>query len=87
MLENTIKSGMLGQLTQVMEAVNNKSPQKTKIMMMAQTQGYQESDYRTDIPLREPLDPEYRLNRKLAKQIYNKERNEKVKMHKELIEI
>ena len=35
MLENTIKSGMLGQLTQVMEAVNNKSPQKTKIMMMA----------------------------------------------------
>jgi 2-succinyl-5-enolpyruvyl-6-hydroxy-3-cyclohexene-1-carboxylate synthase len=31
-----------------------------------------------DIPLREPLDPEYRNNRKLAKQIYNKERKEMV---------
>ena len=36
-----------------------------------------------DIPLREPLDPEYRLNRKLAKQIYNKERQEKVSANKE----
>ena len=35
-----------------------------------------------DIPLREPLDPEYRLNRKLAKQIYNKERVDRVQQHK-----
>jgi hypothetical protein len=41
------------------------------------------SDSRCDIPLREPLDPEYRLNRKLAKQIYNKERLERVQQHKE----
>ena len=33
--------------------------------------------------MREPLDPEYRLNRKLAKQIYNKEKNERVAKHKE----
>lgn len=44
---------------------------------------YSGSDSRLDIPLREPLDPEYRLNRKLAKQIYNKEKEEKVHRHKE----
>ena len=36
---------------------------------------YNGSDSKIDIPLREPLDTEYRLNRKLAKQIYNKERD------------
>ena len=40
-----------------------------------------------DIPLREPLDPEYRLNRKLAKQIYNKEKEEKVHRHKEELQL
>ena len=44
---------------------------------------YSGSDSRLDIPLREPLDPEYRLNRKLAKQIYIKEKEEKVHRHKE----
>ncbi len=43
---------------------------------------YQGSESRIDIPLREPLDPEYRLNRKLAKQIYNTERTQKVMEHK-----
>ena len=44
---------------------------------------YNASDSRIDIPLREPLDTEYRLNRKLAKQIYNKERDQMVKHRKE----
>lgn len=44
---------------------------------------YSGSDSRLDIPLREPLDPEYRLNRKLAKQIYNKEKEDKVHRHKQ----
>ena len=43
---------------------------------------YYPSDKGCDIPLREPLDPEYRLNRKLAKQIYNKERKEIVQKRK-----
>ena len=37
-----------------------------------------DSHRRVDIPLREPLDEDFRLNRKLAKQIYEKERLEKV---------
>ena len=41
--------------------------------------GYQESDSRVEVPLRIPLDPESRLNRKLAKQIYNTEKQEKLK--------
>jgi len=43
---------------------------------------YQSSDFQCEIPLREPLDPEYRLNRKLAKQIYNKERMDRVNQNK-----
>jgi len=35
-----------------------------------------------DIPLREPLDEDFKLNRKLAKQIYEKERKEKVLKNK-----
>lgn len=35
-----------------------------------------------DVPLREPLDFEYRLNRKAAKQIYNSEKQDKIKQHK-----
>lgn len=42
-----------------------------------------ESSYRrVDIPLREPLDEDFKLNRKLAKQIYEKERKEKVLKNK-----
>ena len=52
-------------------------------MILNQSNNYLGSDSRCDIPLREPLDPEYRLNRKLAKQIYNKERNERVLDRKE----
>lgn len=51
--------------------------------MAAHKSTYSGSDSRLDIPLREPLDPEYRLNRKLAKQIYNKEKQDKVRKHKE----
>ena len=39
---------------------------------------------RTEIPLREPIDLEMKLNRKLAKQLYNQERLAKVKMNKDL---
>lgn len=52
-------------------------------LLSTQKSQYTGSDYRLDVPLREPLDPEYRLNRKLAKQIYNKEKEEKVHLHKE----
>lgn len=52
-------------------------------VMGAHKSTYSGSDSRLDIPLREPLDPEYRLNRKLAKQIYNKEKEDKVLRHKE----
>jgi hypothetical protein len=36
-----------------------------------------------DIPLKEPIDIEFKLNKKLAKQIYLKELEEKAKMHRE----
>ena len=36
-----------------------------------------------DIPLKEPLDIEFKLNKKLAKQIYLKELEDKVKQHKD----
>jgi len=51
--------------------------------MAAHKSTYSGSDSRIDIPLREPLDPEYRLNRKLAKQIYNKEKQDKVLKNKD----
>jgi hypothetical protein len=35
------------------------------------------------IPLREPLEFEYRLNRKLAKKIYHQEKQERVLSNKE----
>jgi len=44
--------------------------------------GGDSSHRRVDIPLREPLDEDFRLNRKLAKQIYEKERLEKVAKNK-----
>lgn len=69
-----------------MEAVNNQSPSKHKMLIQPQT-GYQGSDSQCEIPLREPLDPEYRLNRKLAKQIYNKERVDRVNNNKEAAEL
>ena len=47
-----------------------------KQMAKSVTKEYYSGDKGCDIPLREPLDPEYRLNRKLAKQIYNKERKQ-----------
>lgn len=83
MLENTIRSGMLGHLSQVIAAVNSNDPLKARSHLLAQQVNYTGSDSRVDIPLREPLDPEYRLNRKLAKQIYNKERVDRVQQHKE----
>eukprot|EP00347_Sterkiella_histriomuscorum_P010768 403374992 len=39
---------------------------------------------RPEIPLREPLDNEFKANRKLARQLYNQERVERVKQNKEL---
>ena len=50
-----------------MEAVNNQSPTREKRMLTSSQMAYQSSDFQCEIPLREPLDPEYRLNRKLAK--------------------
>lgn len=41
------------------------------------------SGYTPDIPLREPLEFEYRLNRKMAKKIYQREKEERVLMNKE----
>lgn len=67
MLENTIRSGMLAHLSQVIAAVNTKDPLLAKANLLSQSVNYTGSDSRCDIPLREPLDPEYRLNRKLAK--------------------
>ena len=77
---------MLGQFQQVIEVVRNQSPDVAKQHIenqKAQMPSYVASDSRIDIPLREPLDPEQRLNRKLAKQIYDKERTERVLKHKE----
>jgi len=36
-----------------------------------------------DIPLKEPIDIEFKLNKKLAKQLYLREMEEKVKQHKD----
>jgi hypothetical protein len=86
MLENTIRSGMLGQLTHVLAAVNSKSPTAAKQQLLtSQAKDYNGSDSRCDIPLRAPLDPEARLTRKLAWQVYNKEKIEKVKENKEFV--
>ncbi|CDW87107.1 UNKNOWN [Stylonychia lemnae] len=38
---------------------------------------------RPEIPLREPIDQDFKNNRKMAKQLYNQERVEKVKQNKE----
>ena len=65
-LENTIKSGMLGQMAHAMKAVKGGSPTALKSHITGPAK-YTGSESRCDIPLREPLDPEYRLNRKLAK--------------------
>lgn len=54
-----------------LESAKDGSPIQFKT---SNTYQYVGSDSRVDIPLREPLETEYRLNRKLAKQIYNKER-------------
>lgn len=79
MLENTIRSGMLVQLANVIQIVKNKNPKVAKQHVSnIQSRSYSGSDNKIDIPLRDPLDPEYRLNRKLAKQIYNKEKIERV---------
>ena len=44
---------------------------------------YMMSDVRIDVPLRENLDPESRLNRQLAKLTYEREKAEKVAKAKE----
>ncbi len=36
-----------------------------------------------DIPLKEPIDIEFKLNKKLAKQLYELEMQEKVKLNRE----
>jgi len=41
------------------------------------------SDMRIDVPLRETFDPESRLNRTLAKAVYERERAERVHRSKE----
>jgi hypothetical protein len=61
---------------EVLKGGSNKKQYKQQFA--SQSTAYTGSDSRCDIPLREPLDPEYRLNRKLAKQIYNKERKDQV---------
>lgn len=38
-----------------------------------------------DVPLREPLEFDYRLNKKLARQIYNSERLDRIKQNKEKV--
>jgi hypothetical protein len=52
-------------------ALDGQNPSPVK----AQPNPYVGSDSMVDLPLREPLDTELRLNRNLAKQIYNKEKN------------
>ena len=42
-------------------------------------EGYQGDDSRCEVPLRIPLDPESRINRKVAKKVLDKERLEKMK--------
>lgn len=76
MIENTIRSGMLHQMQNAMDAEQSmKNPKSTINKQWNSVQHtYLGSDSQVDIPLREPLDTEYRLNRKLAKQIYNRER-------------
>ena len=46
---------------------------------MVYPEGYQEGDSRCEVPLRIPLDPESRINRKVAKKVYDKEKLEKMK--------
>lgn len=86
MIEHTIKSGMLGQLKDAMQAVKlSKSVTHASNPWNSVQHNYIGSDSRIDIPLREPLETEYRLNRKLAKQIYNKERKDNVVQKKQEI--
>lgn len=83
MIENSITSGLLNQMKNAikgLESAKEGSPIQFKLNNNYQYTG---SDSRVDIPLREPLETEYRLNRKLAKQIYNKERVQMVRDKKE----
>ena len=84
-IENQIKSGLVHHLeSRNMELGSKMSPKSPR----ANTQpiggynSYMGSDSMIDLPLREPLDTELRLNRTLAKQIYNKEKNALVKQKK-----
>lgn len=85
-IENTIRSGMLHQMKHAMDAVqsmkNPKSTMNANKPWNSVQHTYLGSDSQVDIPLREPLDTEYRLNRKLAKQIYNRERKQMVEERK-----
>ena len=77
MLENTIESGMLGQLSGVLKEIEKvkKSKSKERFEHLGNTMysiGNFGSETSMQVALREPLDTEARMNRKLAKQIYNK---------------
>lgn len=74
MLENSITSGLLNQMKNAIKGLETAKEGSPIQFKMTNTYQYLGSDSRVDIPLREPLETEYRLNRKLAKQIYNKER-------------
>lgn len=82
-----ISSGFVNQLQQVFSIQERRDPEALASYVAQQGVGYKTSDDRVDVPLRENLDPESRLNRLLARQTYEKERAEKVRKAKEDLEI
>ena len=60
-----------------------KDPMLAASYAAQQPVNYMMSDVRIDVPLRENLDPESRLNRQLAKLTYEREKAEKVAKAKE----
>jgi len=88
LIEKTIKNGVLESLRQSLK------PNKSKGQLEHSLTGHRStleagfkyhpmSVGRPEIPLREPLDNEFKLNRKMAKMIYKQEKLEKVKKLKE----
>ena len=68
MLENNIRNGRINQLQIAQNFISLKDPSKiAQKINNSYSRSYSYSDFRVGIPLREPLDPELRLHRKLAK--------------------
>ena len=85
---NTASPGSKGGAVSKLQTALN-SPGRSKSLRMAPLPARTlplspqlESSF-ADIPLKEPIDIEFKLNKKLAKQLYLREMEEKVKQHKD----